>query len=132
MEEGNTTNLDAQTVAEEVTATVVKNLKPDLPAVIMVISFAILVSCAIEAIGWYKIYQTDEYKDLVEKIDNMSKRLKEMRNSSLYGQGSKKRQSDKLLKINEQTFRDYHRELAGVSTLNSFSNFYLNYFGVDY
>ena len=98
----------------------------------MVISFAIFTSCAIEAIGWYKIYQTDEYKDLVEKIENLAKRLKEMRNSSLYGQGSKKRQSDKLLKINEQTFRDYHRELAGVSTISSLSNFFHNYFGVDY
>ena len=38
-----------------------------------------------EFISWYYVYKHDDYKDLCEKCSNLNARIKELKDSLLYG-----------------------------------------------
>ena len=55
----------------------------------------------------------EEYQDLVEKTRNQSLRVKKLRDESIYIQGTKKNRHEKIIKIQDDIYRDYHRQVSG-------------------
>jgi predicted transcriptional regulator len=52
---------------------------------LMVIGFVILQQIMLEAVGWYFIYRHEEFKDLSERAQNLSKKLSELKSQLLFG-----------------------------------------------
>jgi hypothetical protein len=48
----------------------------------------------------------EEYQDLVEKTRNQSLKVKKLRDESIYIQGTKKNRHEKIIKIQDDIFRD--------------------------
>lgn len=51
-----------------------------------------------------------------EKIRNLGKRLKKLKYDFIYTPSNKKKQEGKMIKVQEQNFRDAHRELTGLKS----------------
>ena len=43
-----------------------------------------------EGISWYYVYRHEDYQDLVEKTNNLYARIKELKDSLIYGQSDDK------------------------------------------
>ena len=74
----------------------------------------------IEAVGYYYVYQLEEYKELIEKTKNLAQRVKKLKHEYLYGTSNKKKQEQKMIKVQEDNFKECHRELGafkGMTTL---------------
>ena len=81
------------------------------------IGFIILQNIATEAIMWYNVYQHEEYNDIVERTRNLGIKLKKLKDAQLYGGGgTKERQNLKMIKVQEENYKGYHRAMSGVSS----------------
>lgn len=92
------------------------NTKGDFMQVITVIAFVVFQTTLIEALGYHFIYRHDEYKDLIESTKNLGKKIKQLKDQQLYGKSVKSRQNEKMIKVQEDKYRDYHRQLSMVSS----------------
>ncbi len=71
-----------------------------------------------EAILWYNVYSHEDYNELVDKTRNLGRKLKTLKDAQLYGVGgTKERQNVKMIKVQEENYKGYHRQMQGVSTL---------------
>ena len=65
---------------------------------------------------WYNVYRHEEYSDVVERTKNLGIKLKKLKDAQLYGGGgTKERQNIKMIKVQEENYKTYHRQMQGVS-----------------
>ena len=69
-------------------------------------------------------YKKPEFGDLIESTDNLTKQHNQLKKEFPYSQGTKKRQQEKLIKVQDEKLKDYHRQMAG------WVNQYNLYFGI--
>ena len=67
-----------------------------------------------EAVGYYYIYKHEDYQDLNDKIRNLGKRLKKLKYDYLYVPSNKKKAEQKMIKVQEDNYKEYHRELNNL------------------
>lgn len=89
-----------------------------LNLVLLCILGTLLQNILFEAILWYNVYSHEDYNELVDKTRNLGRKLKTLKDAQLYGVGgTKERQNVKMIKVQEENYKGYHRQMQGVSTL---------------
>lgn len=87
--------------------------------VLLCIGVTLLQNILFEIILWYNVYSHEEYNDLIDRTRNLGRKLKTLKDAQLYGRGgSKERQNVKMIKVQEDNYKGYHRQMQGVSTLS--------------
>ena len=81
---------------------------------IVVISICALHLLLTEAIGTYLIYSKQDFKDLQEKITNLGRRLKTLKYEYIYVPSTKKKQEAKMIKVQEDNYKDAHKNLSAL------------------
>ena len=99
-----------------------EGLNDDCLQTIAIIFFYVIAQAVIsEGISWYYVYRHEDYQDLVEKTNNLYNRIKELKEQLLYGKsddkGVKRKQQERMLKVQEENFKDTHRQLNYVSQM---------------
>ena len=77
--------------------------------------FTLSIAIGIEVLSYVYVYSDEEYQDLAERTKNLGKKIQTLKKNILFGQGVKRRQQEKLIKVQEDQFREYHRQLGAVS-----------------
>ena len=86
--------------------------------VLATIGFIIFQNVLTEAIMWYNVYRHEEYNDIVERTKNLGIKLKKLKDAQLYGGGgTKERQNLKMIKVQDENYKGYHRAMQGVSKI---------------
>jgi hypothetical protein len=91
-----------------------EGLNPDCVQSLCIIFFYVIAQQVVsESISWYYVYRHEDYKDLCEKSQNLNQRIKELKDALLYGTGDdkgvKRKQQERMLKVQEENFKDVHR-----------------------
>ena len=67
------------------------------------------MAIGLELVSYIYVYNDEDYKDTAERVRNLGKRIQISKKNILYGEGVKRRKEEKMIKIQEENFRDYHR-----------------------
>ena len=73
------------------------------------ILFVLGMQFGLECLSYMYVYSTDEYRDTAERAKNMQVKINALKKTLLFGQNIKRKKEEKMLKVLEDSFRDYHR-----------------------
>ena len=84
--------------------------------VLLIVCLVVGVGIATEIAGHYFVYHKEEYKDLIERTRNLGVRIKELKEQHTFGQANptKRRQQEKMIKVQEQNYKDYHSQISAL------------------
>lgn len=84
-----------------------------IQSLIIIFAYCLFQAGLSEFVSWWFVYRHENYQDLVEKCNNLSIRIKELKDSLLYGtsddKGTKRKQQERMLKVQEDNYKDCHR-----------------------
>lgn len=84
--------------------------------IIMMFAICVAQLVVMEVVGHIYIYSKDEFKDAQERARNLGRRLKKLKYEYLYVPSNKKKQEGKMIKVQEENFKEAHREITALKS----------------
>ena len=82
--------------------------------VLYILGYIILSSLVIEAISYKLVYHKENWQELKTRTNNLGQKIAQLKNDYLYGTGTQKRQQGKMLKVQQDNFKQYFGQMNGL------------------
>ena len=91
---------------------------PDLYSCFVVMSLAIFTSLISEALSWFFIYRTSEYKDLKKEIDTLTRKIEKKKEDLAENRANKV--SEKKIQVKEDQLKELNQRMSKARMKSTF------------